>query len=193
MTSSTAFSLRRSENLKALISACASPNSRSLSAKSTQESSTTKRDKLIDRKYIRIPPKNTGSSRIRTSDFILQPIQLNFHRIRPVQKVYELIRIQAGAHRRPPPGTPLPLLEGLRYRQRRSGYHIHRLIRRRPATIASVLAVAQLHRRNTRYVAGNLGHDGSGKVLHIRVHRNLKFRDRKSSRAANQGDFREIK
>lgn len=36
MTSSTAFSLSRSENLKALISACASDNSLSLSANTTQ-------------------------------------------------------------------------------------------------------------------------------------------------------------
>ena len=126
VTSSTAFSLSRSESLKALISACASDNSLSLSA----NTNTHKKNKNSKFKTQKTQKKKKKSRRrtlrielhFRTSNFILEAIELHLHRIRTVQQIHELVGVHA---RRPhsssaaaPPCRASPLLERSRHRQR---------------------------------------------------------------------------
>ena len=163
MTSSTAFSRSRSENLKALISACASPNSRSLSAQPNTTSGRKRNQYSYRDKSKQNQARNAADrAAFRTSDFILEPIELHLDRIRAVKQVYELVRVHTWPHLRPPPRQALPFLERSRHRQRR------RLHRRRSPVRKSTTAIAGLpRRRKSSSIFRHLRHSWSRQFYYL--------------------------
>lgn len=108
-TSSTAFSRRRSDNLSALISACASPSSRSLSTQKQPHHKNTQSNQFKPKfnqqtTYTHTHMYEQIKHEFLTSNFILQSIELDFHRIGTVHQAHKIIRIQTWRpHRRSPP------------------------------------------------------------------------------------------